>query len=212
MYLARYKGEIMGKKTAIKLFVIFVFIAFSIFSPLKTEAGEPTEQVKQTADAVIKILNNKELSKPEKLAERRLKIRETVEKRFDFEEMAKRSLALHWKKRTPQEQKEFVALFSDLLEDTYIRKIERYEDEKVIYTEEKTDGAFATVRTKVTTSKEAEIPVDYKIFKKGQKLEVYDIIVEGVSLVNNYRTQFNQIIRSSSYEELVTRLKKKALK
>ena len=126
--------------------------------------------------------------------------------------MAKRSLALHWKKRTPQEQKEFVDLFSDLIEDTYIRKIERYEDEKVIYTEEKTDGAFATVRTKVTTSKEAEIPVDYKIFKKGQKWEVYDIIVEGVSLVNNYRTQFNQIIRSSSYEELVTRLKKKALK
>jgi phospholipid transport system substrate-binding protein len=212
MYLERFKGGIMGKNAVMKLFIIVVFVTIFIFSPLKTEAGEPTEQVKQTADAVIKILNNKALSKPEKLAERRLKIRETVEKSFDFEEMAKRSLALHWKKRTPQEQKEFVALFSDLLEDTYIRKIERYEDEKVVYTEEKTDGSFATVRTKVITSKEAEIPVDYKIFKKGQKWEVYDIVIEGVSLVNNYRTQFNQIIRSSSYEELVARLKKKALK
>lgn len=202
----------MGKKTAIKLFVIFVFVAFSIFYPPKTEAGEPTEQIKKTVDAVINILNNKELSKPEKLPERRLKIRETVEKSFDFEEMAKRSLALHWKKRTPQEQKEFVDLFSDLLEDTYIRKIERYEDEKVVYYDERSDGSYATVRTKVITSKEAEIPVDYKIFKKGQKWEVYDIVVEGVSLVNNYRTQFNQIIRSSSYEELVARLKKKGLK
>lgn len=202
----------MGKKTVAQLFIIVVFVAFSIFYPPKTEAGEPTEQVKKTVDAVINILNNKELSKPEKLPERRLKIRETVEKSFDFEEMAKRSLALHWKKRTPQEQKEFVDLFSDLLEDTYIRKIERYEDEKVVYYDERSDGSYATVRTKVITSKEAEIPVDYKIFKKGQKWEVYDIVVEGVSLVNNYRTQFNQIIRSSSYEELVTRLKKKALK
>ena len=202
----------MVKKTVMKLFVILVFVAFTVFSPLKTEAGEPTEQVKQTVDAVIKILNNKELKKSEKQNERRLKIRETVEKRFDFEEMAKRSLALHWKNRTPQEQKEFVSLFSDLLEDTYIRKIERYEDEKVAYTEEKNDGSYATVRTKVITTKETEIPVDYKIFKKGQKWEVYDILIEGVSLVNNYRTQFNQIIRSGSYEELITRLKKKVLK
>jgi len=202
----------MAKKTVMKLFVILVFVAFTVFSPLKTEAGEPTEQLKQTVDAVIKILNNKELKKPEKQSERRLKIRETVEKRFDFEEMAKRSLALHWKNRTPQEQKEFVSLFSDLLEDTYIRKIERYEDEKVAYTEEKNDGSYATVRTKVITTKETEIPVDYKIFKKEQKWEVYDISIEGISLVNNYRTQFNQIIRSGSYEELITRLKKKVLK
>ena len=202
----------MGKKTVVKLFVILVFVSFTVFSPPITEAGEPTEQVKQTVDAVIKILNNKELKKPEKINERRLKIRETVEKRFDFEEMAKRSLTLHWKNRTPQEQKEFVSLFSDLIEDTYIRKIERYEDEKVTYTEEKTDGSYATVRTKIITTKEIEIPVDYKIFKKEQKWEVYDISIEGISLVNNYRTQFNQIIRSGSYEELVTRLKKKVLK
>lgn len=202
----------MGKKAAIKLFIFVVFLSFSVFSAQKIEAGEPTEQVKQTVDAVIKILNNKELSKPERLAERRQLVRKTVEKSFDFEEMAKRSLALHWKNRTPQEQKEFVALFSDLLEDTYIRKIERYEDEKVVYTGEKIDGPYATVKTKIITSKEAEIPVDYKIFKKGQKWEVYDIVIEGVSLVNNYRTQFNQIIRSSSYEDLVTRLKKKVVK
>lgn len=200
------------RNKAVKAIVILVMLAFTVFSPPKTEAGEPTEQVKQTVDAIVKILNNKDLKKPEKINERRLKIRETVEKRFDFEEMAKRSLALHWKTRTPQQQKEFVALFSDLLEDTYIRKIERYEDEKVLYIEEKTDGPYATVRTKVVTTKEIDIPVDYKIFKNRQKWEVYDIIIEGVSLVNNYRTQFNQIIRAGSYDDLVTKLKKKVLK
>ncbi len=212
MYSERYKGEVMGKKVSIKSFVFFICFSFFVVFPLKAIAGEPTEQVKQTVDAVIQILNNKELKKPEKLDERRSKIRETVEKRFDFEEMAKRSLAVHWKDRTPQEKQEFTSLFSDLLEDTYIRKIERYEDEKVVYTDERTDGPYATVRTRIVTTKEIEIPVDYKIFKKGQKWEVYDIIVEGVSLVNNYRTQFNQIIRSGSYEDLVQKLKKKVLK
>ncbi len=212
MYSERYKGEVMSKKISIKSFVFFICFSFFVVFPLKAIAGEPTEQVKQTVDAVIQILNNKELKKPEKLDERRSKIRETVEKRFDFEEMAKRSLAVHWKDRTPQEKQEFTSLFSDLLEDTYIRKIERYEDEKVVYTDERTDGPYAMVRTKIVTTKEIEIPVDYKIFKKGQKWEVYDIIVEGVSLVNNYRTQFNQIIRSGSYEDLVQKLKKKVLK
>lgn len=212
MYLERFEGESMKKKAAVKVILLFVCISLFVFSPPKANAGEPTDQVKETVDAVIKILNNKELKKPEKLDERRSKIRETVEKRFDFEEMAKRSLALHWKNRTPDERKEFVSLFSDLLEDTYIRKIERYEDEKVAYTDERTDGPYATVRTKIITEKEVEIPVDYKIFKKGQKWEVYDIVIEGVSLVNNYRTQFNQIIRSGSYEELVKKLKKKTVK
>ena len=202
----------MGKKIIFNVFVFFVGLSLSAVFPLNAIAGEPTDQVKQTVDAVIQILNNKELKKPSKVEERRAKIRETVEKRFDFEEMAKRSLALHWKDRTPQEKKEFTSLFSDLLEDTYIRKIERYEDEKVVYTDEKIDGPYATVRTRIVTTKEIEIPVDYKIFKQGQKWEVYDIIVEGVSLVNNYRTQFNQIIRSGSYEELVNKLKKKVLK
>lgn len=202
----------MGKKVVMKLFFLFVCISLPVSFPQKTNAGEPAEQVKQTVDAVIKIINNNELKKPEKLGERRSKIREVVEQRFDFEEMAKRSLALHWKKRTPAEQKEFTALFSDLLEDTYIKKIERYEDEKVVYTDERTDGSYATVRTKIITTKEIEIPVDYKIFKKDLKWEVYDIVIEGVSLVNNYRTQFNQIIRSGSYEELVNKLKKKTLK
>lgn len=175
-------------------------------------AGEPTDQVKETVDAVMKILNDKDLKRPEREKERRASIRQTVIKRFDFEEMAKRSLATHWKDRTPAEQKEFVALYSDLLENTYIKKIERYENEKVVYHDERLDGDFAAVKTKIVDKKGLSIPVEYRIIKKKDKWEVYDIIIEGVSLVNNYRTQFTQIIRSGSYNDLVKRLREKVLK
>jgi phospholipid transport system substrate-binding protein len=202
----------MGNRIHFNVSVFLGCIVLSAFLGTAADAGEPTDQIKQTVGAVIEILNDKELRKPERLDERRSKIREAVERSFDFEEMAKRSLALHWKDRTPQEKTDFIALFSDFLEDVYIRKIERYEDEKVRYTDERSDGPYATVRTVVVTATGTEIPVDYKIFKKDRKWEVYDIIIEGVSLVNNYRTQFNQIIRSGSYEELVSRLKKKVAK
>jgi phospholipid transport system substrate-binding protein len=202
----------MKVKITTGISILFFCISLFFLLPQRADAGEPTEQVKKTVDAVIKILNDKELKKPANSEARRKKIRGTVEKRFGFEEMAKRSLSIHWKNRTPAEQKEFTSLFSDLIEDSYIRKIERYEDEKVVYTDEKTDGSYAIVRTKILTTKQTEIPVDYKILKKGQEWEVYDIIVEGVSLVNNYRTQFNQVIRSGSYEDLVNRLKQKTMK
>ena len=199
--------------TFLKMSVVFLIcLSFLSFKPCAAEAGEATDQVKQTVDAVLDVLNNKELKKPENREVREKKIREIVNKRFDFEEMAKRSLALNWGKRTPEERKEFVALFSDLLENTYIKKVERYENEKIVYLDEKITGQYAVVRTKIVKSQEAEIPVEYRIFKKTDKWEVYDVIVEGVSLVNNYRSQFSQIIRSSSYEELVKKLKNKTLK
>jgi phospholipid transport system substrate-binding protein len=184
---------------------------FAAFPPISS-AGEPTEQIKQIVDDVIAILNNRDLKKPENEQKRKAKIRATIEKSFDFAEMAKRSLGIHWQKRTPDEQKEFVSLFSDLLEDTYIRKVERYQDEKVTYVGEKKEGPYATVKTRIVSTTGVETPVEYKIFKKGDRWEVYDIIVEGVSLVNNYRTQFSQILSSSSYEELVKRIKRKTEK
>ncbi len=203
----------MKKKMALKPLValLFCLVLFSAFPP-KTFAGAPTDQVKETVDEVINILNNKELKKPRNSRERSAKIREVVNRRFDFAEMAKRSLGIYWRQRTPAEQKEFVTLFSDLLENTYIRKIERYEHEKVTYVGEAVEGPYATVKTLIITTKEVEIPVNYRIFKSGDKWEVYDIIVEGVSLVNNYRTQFYQIMSSGSYADLVRRLKAKTVK
>ena len=192
--------------------VLLICLSFLSFKPCAALAGEATDQVRQTVDAVMDVLNNKELKKPANRELREKKIREIVNKRFDFEEMAKRSLALNWAKRTPDERKEFVALFSDLLENTYVKKVERYENEKVVYLDERITGQYAVVRTKIVKTQEAEIPVEYRIFKEAGKWEVYDVIVEGVSLVNNYRSQFSQIIRSSSYEELVKKLKTKTIK
>ncbi len=193
--------------------VVFIFCLSLAPGAVPTAcAGDATDQIRETADAVIAVLNNKELKKPENKLKRRKQLREIVDKRFDFAEMAKRSLGLAWNKRTPEEKKEFVSLFSDLLEDTYIRKIERYEHEKVIYTGERVEGSYAAVRTKVVTDQGVEIPVEYRIFKKGTKWEVYDIIIEGVSLVNNYRSQFSSIINSDTYAGLVKKLKEKVKK
>jgi|SRR5208337_2708 len=172
-------------------------------------AGEPTALVKQTTDKVIDILKNKEMKKPGKTHERRAAIRKTISERFDFEEMAKRSLARYWNQRTPDEKKEFVALYTDLLERTYIRKIETYTDEQFIYGEETDEGDYATVKTKIVTSKGTDVPIEYRMQKKNGSWSVYDVVIEGVSLVNNYRNQFNQIMHSGSYETLVKKLKNK---
>jgi phospholipid transport system substrate-binding protein len=198
----------MGR--SIKLFCLLLssFLFLSTLS-INVYAGDPTNLMKQTIDKVIDILKNKELKKAEKTNERRVAIRKVVGERFDFEEMAKRSLALHWKKRTPEERKEFVPLFSDLLERSYIKKIEGYTDEKFLYTDEKIDVDYAVVNTRIITKRNVEIPIEYRLLNKNGKWEVYDVVIEGVSLVNNYRNQFNTIIRRNSYEELVKRMKNK---
>ncbi|HWR89150.1 MAG TPA: ABC transporter substrate-binding protein [Dissulfurispiraceae bacterium] len=172
-------------------------------------AGEPTNQVKATVDKVIDILKNKELKKPSKTEERRAQLRRAVAERFDFEEMSKRTLAIHWQKRTAEERKEFVSLFSDLLDRSYVNKIESYTDEKVNYTQENIEGEYALVKTVIVTKKNIEVPIDYKLIRKSTQWKAYDVVIEGVSLVNNYRGQFNKVIRSQSYEELVTRLRNK---
>ncbi len=200
------------KRYAGILFVMLFFCSSVVCLPSPVSAGEPTDMVKKTVDAVLDILKNKELKKPEKTAQRRAEIRKTVSQRFDFAEMAKRSLAQNWKKRTPEEQKEFVALFTDLLENTYINKVEKYQDEKIFYTGEKIEGPYAEVKTNVETSKGIETPIEYRLMREGSQWMAYDVVIEGVSLVNNYRNQFNSIIRSGSYDDLVKRLRDKKIK
>jgi phospholipid transport system substrate-binding protein len=197
-------------RRCIKL-VCLLLVSFLFLSTMSVSAyaGDPTNLMKQTIDKVIEILKNKGLKNPERANERRAAIRKVVGERFDFEEMAKRSLALHWKKRTPEERNEFVPLFSDLLERSYIKKIESYTDEKILYTDEKIDGEYAVVDTQIITKRNVKTPIEYRLLNKNGKWEVYDVVIEGVSLVNNYRNQFNKIIRRDSYEELVRRMKNK---
>ena len=190
-----------------KVIVLFLFLAIGL--PVYGWAGEPTEKIKQTTDKILKIVTDPALKNPSRDQERRKLIRSAVDERFDWEEMTRRSLARYWDQRTDQEKKEFVRLFGELLERTYMNKVEGYSGEKVQYEGETLESEYAVVKVKIVTRKNVDIPVEYRLHKKGNDWFVYDISIEGVSLVSNYRTQFNSIITQSSYENLVKKLKEK---
>jgi len=184
-------------------------LVFILSMAVSSWAAEPMEAIKQTTDKILSIVTNPALKPPSKTAEKDKLIRQAVDERFDWEEMTRRSLATHWAKRTPEERKEFVPLFSDLLERTYMKKVEDYSGEKVLYEGETKEGDYAAVKVKIVTKKDKDIPVEYRLKKEGNNWLIYDVSILGVSLVNNYRTQFNSIISQSSYENLVKRLKEK---
>jgi phospholipid transport system substrate-binding protein len=175
-------------------------------------AGGPTDRMKDTTDKIIAIVSDPAFKGPDKADAKKNSIRNVVDEVIDWEEMSRRSLGIHWQKRTDEEKREFVRLFSLLIEKTYRDKAEDYAGEKVNYVGEKIDGDYAEVESRILTSKNTEIPVNYKMTKKQGKWWVYDIVIEGVSFVNNYRTQFNSILSSSSYPGLVKQLKAKTEK
>ena len=172
-------------------------------------AGAPLEQLRTQIDRVVKIMEDPQLKKDAQVRERRAAVRRVADDIFDFQETAKRALARHWQPRTPSEQMEFVRLFADLLERSYISKIELYGGERIAYLGDTVDGDQAIVRTRIVTKSGTEVPVDYRMLKRGDRWLVYDVVIEGVSLVANYRTQFNKIIQTSSYAELVKKMKVK---
>jgi phospholipid transport system substrate-binding protein len=173
-------------------------------------AAGPMEEIKQTTDKILSIVTNPALKAPSKTEEREKLLHRAVRERFDWEEVARRSLATHWAKRTAEERKEFVHLFSELLERTYMKKVEGFSGEKVLYEGETIEKNYATVKVKIVTKNDKDIPVEYRLKKEGDNWFIYDVSIEGVSLVNNYRTQFNSILLQSSYEDLVKRLRDKA--
>jgi phospholipid transport system substrate-binding protein len=188
---------------------IFLFLLIlGLAAP--TQAGEPTEQMKLTIDKMIDILGNPALKDPAKAEKRRKLLRDTASERFDWREMARRSLAKHWQQRTDEEKREFVPLFTDLLEQAYMNRIENYSGDKVSYDGEKVKGEYSLVKVRIYTAKQTDIPVVYRLRKKDSQWLIYDISIEGVSLVKNYRKQFDSVILSSSYEGLVEKLKEKA--
>jgi phospholipid transport system substrate-binding protein len=189
--------------------VLAVLLPFVLAGPPRAWAGAPTDQLRAQIDRAVKILEDPELKKDGRQRERRIAVRQVANDIFDFSETAKRSLARHWTPRTPAERDEFVALFTDLLERSYISKIELYGGEKIQFVGESIEGEGAIVRTKLITKQETEIPIDYRMLHRGEKWLVYDVVIEGVSLISNYRTQFNKIITTSSYQELVKKMKTK---
>jgi phospholipid transport system substrate-binding protein len=186
-----------------------VLLPFVLAGPRQAWAGAPTDQLRAQIDRAVKILEDPELKRDGRQRERRAAVRQVANDIFDFSETAKRSLARHWAPRTQAEREEFVSLFSDLLERSYIGKIELYGGEKIQYLGESIEGESAVVRTKLLTKQGTEIPVDYRMLRRGDRWLVYDVVIEGVSLISNYRTQFNKIITTSSYEELIKKMKSK---
>ena len=182
-------------------------MGFGLLVAPSTYAGVPTDHLRGQIDLVIKTVEDPGLRN--KAAERRTAVRKIANETFDFQEMSRRALARHWQPRTPAEREEFVKLFADLLERAYVSKIENYGGEKVAYNGDTIEGESALVRTRITTKQGTDVPVDYRMVKRGDRWLVYDVVIEGVSLINNYRTQFNKIIQTSSYQALVERMKNK---
>jgi len=190
-------------KSLMSSVLLMVMLAATAF------AGAPTDAVKKTTDRILAIVSDPALKGPEHKEKRTQLIRQAVDERFDWEAMTQRSLARHWQKRTDAEKKEFIVLFGKLLERTYLDKVGSYSGEKVVYVDETIDGRYATVTAKILTHSQAEVAVRYRLKELNGDWGVYDISIEGVSLVNNYRKQFNSIIVRSSYDDLVKKLRAK---
>lgn len=200
---AEWRGARLGRVLA---FAAAVFLLFGGASP--GASLSPTETVKTTIDEVFRILSDEKMKQPEQLAARRKLLEQVIGSRFDYKEMSKRSLAAHWRNLTEAEQTEFVALFKAFLSDSYAGKIEAYSGEDVQYLNERRKDGFAEVQTKIVSTK-VDFPMDYRLLNKSGGWFVYDVVVDGISLVKNYRSQFKKIIRTSSYEDLVEKLRKR---
>ncbi|QPJ64973.1 MAG: ABC transporter substrate-binding protein [Candidatus Nitrohelix vancouverensis] len=184
--------------------VLIAFLCLAL--PTFAVASEITDDLKNTIDKVIKIVTDESLKSDP--AKRRATLRDVIDKRFNYKQMVIRSLAQNWDERTPQEREQFIELFQKLLENSYASKLESYRDEKIEYVGEQVKGQYALINTKIIR-KDAEIEVDYKMINEDGAWKVYDFVIERVSMIRNYRSQFTKIIRKESYSGLVTKLENK---
>jgi phospholipid transport system substrate-binding protein len=170
----------------------------------------PTEAVRATVSQIMRILEDPALKDPAKVMPRRRMLEEVIATRFDYAEMSKRALAAYWVPLTAAERAEFVEVFKKFLSDRYAEKIEGYSGQQVVYLSERIEGSYAEVRSELRSEK-TTIPLDYRLLLKEGRWYAYDLIADGISLVKNYRSQFQQVIRDSSYQELVKKLRERSL-
>ncbi len=190
--------------------VVVILVWSVVFAAAPQGLESPTEAVRVTVSRVLSILEDPVLKDPAKLKPRRRMLEEVIATHFDYAEMSKRTLAVYWPPLTEAQRTEFVELFKRFLSDRYAEKIEGYSGEQVVYLSERIEGTYAEVRTELRSDK-TTIPMDYRLFSKEGRWHAYDIVVDGVSLVKNYRSQFQKIIRESSYGELVKKLRERTL-
>lgn len=186
------------------------FDATLSFGAIQNGSESPTDVVRATLTEVLRILGDPKLEDPAQSTSRRRMLEEIISSRFDYREMSKRTLAAQWNRLTKEQQAEFVELFKTFLSDRYGARIDDYSGEKVEYLGERLEGQYAEVRTKLVSSK-TQYPMDYRLINRSGKWYAYDIVADGISLVKNYRSQFERIIRIDSYEELVKRLRNRTV-
>jgi len=195
----------MGKTLA-----AWIMVAGAVAAP----AMGPRETVESTVGRVVTLLQDSDTVKTEstarQAADRRTEIRRLAREFFDFEEVTRRTLSRHWAARSADERAEFVALFTDLLERSYVTRVEAYAGENIAYFGEAVDASYATVRSKIVTDRHNEIALDYRLHLRDGRWRVYDLQIDGVSFVSTYRSQFDRIIQAESYTALVERMRKKS--
>lgn len=201
-----HRGLLHRGWSVIALGLMILFTQASIAT-----AGPASDQLMQSVQKIQAILSDPTLKGEGKAQERRQKLREAIHARFDFEEMAKRSLGPEWQKRSPEEQKEFVSSFTALLEGAYFDQLESYNGEKVRLVNERQDKDFAEVSTKIVNNKGEEFSVNYRLQDVNGDWKIFDVVVENISLVNNFRSQFNRVLAKSSYAELVQTMNQKRI-
>lgn len=195
-----------------KIFLLFTLALCIPLSP--AVAGPPSTPmavVKSGTDRAMEILKSRQANNSPSLRTRKDEIFRIVDDYFSFKEMARRALGRAWKEQTPEKQQEFVQLFKQLLFNTYIGRVDSftYSNQKVAYDDERVEGDHAYVKTRVIGYKDADVEVDYRLQKEGGEWKVYDVVVEGISFINNYRQQFDSILANESFEQVLARLREK---
>ena len=203
-------GAAMKTSLCAAALALLLVLCAAVGCPAVANAGEASDQIKGTIDRGIEILMRPELQGDAKKSERRALLRKELYPRFDFEEISRRALGVNWKNRTPEEKQEFIEVFKTLLENSYASKVEGYKGERIVYGKEALDLPYAEVRTKIVSGKGEQFDVNYRALKNGDEWRIYDIVIEGVSLVNNYRSQFTDMLSRYSFEEMMERLRKTA--
>lgn len=189
--------------------VIWCALVVWLLFPCLVHAGTPMDEVRSTGDQVLEILNDPKLAAPAAKKEQRDRLRQVIYPRFDFEDMSRRSLGPTWRSISPAEQKEFVQLFTKLLEQAYLNNIQNYHGEKVVYDGETEDQNYARVNTKLVPKDKEPIEVDYNLHKVGADWKVYDVVIDDISIVNNYRAQLSRLLGRDSFAEVLARIREK---
>lgn len=201
------KSKIISRPrvTMVSLFILLSYLLLPVASP----AGGPTEQVRATVDRVLTIVRNPNPKSKAQTDAQRAQLVEVISPRFDFSEMAKRSLGRHWAGRTPEEQREFVKVFTALMGKSYADNIESYSTQNVLYIRESEDQNYAQVDTRIVAENGSPLSINYKLHSVDREWKIYDLVIEDISMVNNYRSQFDRILARSSFADLVRTMKEK---